>query len=427
MSGISYDKKKLIGTTIIGNIVEYYDFGMYAVFAPIMGDLFFPQQNERMQLLLTFLIFAIGFFIRPIGGLVFGHIGDKYGRRVALRTSIIGMAVATIGIALLPPYETIGIWAPLLLVVIRLVQGLCIGGEGTGSAIYILEHLKSGKLSMVGSIVMSSNIIGTLLANVTGLLIIQLLGLDPITWRYGFALGALMGLVGAYFRHKNEESPVFQSLKNEKALKKIPLFDVLRRKKFAVVSLIITTGAVVSISYLIRGYLNAFFSEVMGYSEQEGMIYSIFALITLVLFLPISGYIADRLGYSNTMMFAAFGIALWATPLFSMISNPYHNKLEIYQGLFGLSLLTALIAAPLYPYAMRLFPPELRYSGVALGYNLGNAVFGGTTPLLCTLLVDKIDRYSPPLYLMVTSSLFIAMNIVMIIMINLIKKKQRSK
>ena len=427
MSDTIYDKKKLIGTTIIGNVVEYYDFGMYAVFAPIMGDLFFPQQNERMQLLLTFLIFAIGFFIRPVGGLVFGHIGDKYGRRVALRTSIIGMAIATIGIALLPSYETIGVLAPLLLVLIRLVQGLCIGGEGTGSAIYILEHLKSGKLSMVGSIVMSSNIIGTLLANIAGLCIIQLVGLDSTTWRYGFAFGAVMGLVGAYFRHKNEESPVFQNLKKDKALKKIPLFDVFRRKKFAVLSLVITTGAVVSISYLIRGYLNAFFSEVMGYSEQEGMVYSIFALVTLVLFLPICGYIADKVGYANTMMFAAFGIAIWATPLFSMISNPHHNAYEIYQGLFGLALLAALISAPLYPYAMRLFPPELRYSGVALGYNLGNAIFGGTTPLLCTILVDNIDRYSPPLYLMGTASLFIGMNFVTMVVINLIRRRQRSK
>lgn len=423
----SPSKKKLISTTVIGNIVEYYDFGIYAVFAPKIGSIFFPSSNEQLTLLLSFIVFAIGFIMRPLGGLFFGHIGDKLGRKVALRLSISGMAVSTMSIALLPGYETIGIVAPILLVLVRLLQGLCIGGEGTGSAIYILEHMAGKKLSLVGSVVMASNSLGTLIAYGVGIAIDGLFGIDDITWRYGFVLGSIAGLIGAYFRSKNSESPVFHDLKERNATKDVPIYQVFKKKKFATISVIVATGAAVSISYLIRGYINSFYTEVMNYSARDAMYITCFALSCVVIFLPIFGFIADKIGYNHMLMTAAFCIAIWSSPQFALIADGTGSLYNNYMGVCLLSLLCAAMCAPLYPYAIQSFPPELRYSGVSLSYNLGNALFGGTTPLICTLFMQKFGTYGPAYYITGTAGMFIVVNFVMMVILSKMRKKNSKK
>jgi MHS family proline/betaine transporter-like MFS transporter len=209
---MSVKKRKIVGPAIVGNIVEYYDFGLFAVYAHTIGALFFPASDPFMQTLLAFGTFAVGFFMRPLGGVVFGYIGDKLGRKVSLTISILGMALCTFLIGILPTYHHIGIAAPFLLLIIRLFQGLCVGGEGAGVAIFVLEHTEGYRPGFMGSIVMASNMVGTLLAVFVGIFINHFCHVGDC-WRYAFILGGLTGLIGLYLRYQLNETPGFVARK----------------------------------------------------------------------------------------------------------------------------------------------------------------------------------------------------------------------
>ena len=247
-------KKKTLVAGIIGNIVEYYDFGIYIVFADMIASLFFTNFSEQTGMLFSFAIFAIGFFFRPIGGIIFGHIGDKYGRKVALSISIVCMAALTALIGVLPTYSQIGLAAPILLTVIRILQGICIGGEGAGSAVFILEHCEDKRFGFYGSIVMASNVTGTLLAIVVGIAIEYYIGINEISWRYGFFLGSIMGVIGLLLRNNTEESPVFENLKKSKEIIKTPIKEVLKKKWRQIIILASFASLASSATYIIRGF-----------------------------------------------------------------------------------------------------------------------------------------------------------------------------
>ncbi len=400
-------KKKIIISAILGNVVEYYDFGVYAVFASTIGALFFPSASEFVQLALAFSVFAFGFLMRPLGGIIFGHIGDKFGRKVALNLSILGMAISTLSIGILPGYEKIGILAPIILVIIRMFQGVCIGGEGTGSAIFILEHLSKKRLSLIGSVVMASNILGTLLATLVGICITEFIGVDDFSWRYGFILGAIMGIVGVYLRHQNAETPVFDEMRSKNKLIKTPLLKVIKEKQASLLLIIALSGAATSLAYMIRGYFSTFFLEIMGYPHNQSLYFTSFCLLNLIILLPIFGMIADHFGQSRFLRFTAFVIIISIIPIFLLLANNSKNEFLVYSALVLISILAAAISAPAYPYAISAFPPELRYSGVAFGWNIGNAIFGGTTPFISTILVEKVSNIAPAYYIICTSLFFL--------------------
>jgi MHS family proline/betaine transporter-like MFS transporter len=399
-------KYKVIAAAITGNIVEYYDFGIYAVFAGIIGSLFFPTVDPTMELILAFSVFSVGFMMRPLGGMVFGYIGDRFGRKKALIVSMIGMSLSTLCIGLLPTYESIGIFAPIILIVVRMIQGLCIGGEGTGSAIFIIEHMEQSRISLMGSLIMTSNIIGTLFANLVAMLLNVTVGINDHTWRYCFLFGSVMGLFGLYFRIKNRETPAFEKLKasNHKP-KKLPVTDIIQKKKYAVLSILAIAASATSITYLVRGYLNVFLSECMGYSTQVALEYTIFTLTCLTVLLPVFGILTDRFGTNAVLNFGAFCTFFGVLPAWYLVV--YTDGLTQFIGLFCIAMMGSAMGAPAYPHAINSFPPEIRYSGIALGWNLGNAFFGGTTPVICTILFQNFGPLGAAFYLIFTSSIFI--------------------
>ena len=399
-------KYKIITAAITGNIVEYYDFGIYAVFAGIIGSLFFPSEDVTMQLILAFSVFSIGFLFRPLGGIVFGYIGDKFGRKKALIISMLGMSISTLCIGLLPTYESIGIFAPIILVLIRIVQGLCIGGEGTGSAIFIIEHMERSRVSLMGSLIMTSNIVGTLFANIVAMILNLTIGINDHTWRYCFFLGAIMGIFGLYFRIKNKETPAFEKLKAENHQhKKMPVANVIQNKKYAVISILAIAASATSITYLVRGYLNAFLTDCMDYNTQDALQLTVFTLTCLTLLLPVFGMLTDRFGTNAILNFGAFCTFFGILPAWSLVVNT--GGFTQLLGLFCISIMGAAMGAPAYPHAINSFPPAIRYSGIALGWNLGNALFGGTTPLICAFLFQYFGKIGAAFYLIFTSSIFI--------------------
>ncbi len=400
-------KKKAITGAILGNIVEYYDFGIYAIFAGMIGSSFFPVTSEFLQLLLAFSVFSCGFLMRPFGGVIFGYIGDRFGRKIALNISIGGMAFATLVIAILPSYTVIGMFAPLILILARLIQGTCIGGEGSGSAIFILEHLGKSILSLVGTIVMASNTFGTLLATLVGLFIDKFIGLNDFTWRYSFFFGGALGLVASYFRLQSTETPIFHQIKKENRIQRGPLITVLRNKPHFLFLVVAIAGLSSAMSYMIRGYFITFFTYTANYDISEALYFTSLALVYVILLLPIFSFISLKFGYFRFLQMIAILIIASIVPIFASLANINHDMFNVHIGILLMSMLTAAVSAPAYPYALKSFPPELRYSGVAFGWNIGNALFGGTTPIIATILAEQLGSHAPAYYLVVVASLFL--------------------
>lgn len=400
-------KLKVVIGAITGNIVEYYDFGIYAVFVTIIGKLFFPaSSDENMDIILAFAVFSIGFMMRPLGGLVFGYIGDRFGRKNALIISIAGMSLSTLGIGLLPSYESIGWFAPVILVCIRMLQGLCIGGESTGSAIYIIEHIGDRKMSLMSSLVMTSNIIGTLVANIIAMILEVTIGIDDYTWRYCFFIGFGMGIFSLYFRIKNDETPAFKEMKSsDNKSHKTPVIDIIQKKKYAVLTIFAIAASATSITYLVRGYLNTFLIDSLHYTTHTALVYTIFTLSCLTILFPVFGVLTDKFGTNKMLNFGAFFTFFTIIPAWYLVTH--FQGIAQYIGLILISIMGAAMGSPAYPHAINIFPPQIRYSGVSLGWNLGNAAFGGTTPVICTLLLDHIGLMGPAFYLVFTSSIFI--------------------
>ncbi|MBS0236546.1 MAG: MFS transporter [Proteobacteria bacterium] len=400
-------KRKIVGPAIVGNIVEYYDFGIYAVYAKIIGELFFPSSSEFLQTLSSLAVFAVGFLMRPVGGVFFGHIGDRVGRKAALTISVIGMALATLCIGLLPGYREIGVMAPILLVLIRLFQGMCVGGEGAGSAIFILEHLEGYKPGLIGGIVQASNMFGALLANFVAIVVGNFYGNDDFAWRIGFFFGGAMGVVGLYLRFSVTETPQFQDVKESNKLVKMPLLQAMRDKWRRLILIAALGGSTSAMAYIIRGYFNTYFIQTLEYSDQDSKYFTATSLFIFILFLPMFGIMADRVGYRKFLYIVSYTIVATVIPIFMLISNEAHDVSLVFIGLFLFSLLSAAICAPAYPYAASALSPELRYSGVAFSWNMGIAIFGGTTPAISSMLAQGIAPYAPSFYLVLMALLFI--------------------
>jgi MHS family proline/betaine transporter-like MFS transporter len=393
-------KKKLVGSAIVGNIVEYYDFGLYAVFVTTIGQLFFPESSDKIvQTLQAFSVFALGFMMRPLGGVFFGYIGDKFGRKTSLTISLLGMAFCTFCIGIIPTYHDIGITSTILLVLIRLFQGLCVGGQGAAVAIFVLEHTEGYRPGLIGSIVMASNMVGTLFATFIGI-IIQHFCPDGSCWRAAFYLGGFLGLIGLWMRYSLTETPAFIKSKQNKTLVKNPLSKAIKSHWRSMLLVMLLGGSTSAVAYTIRGYMNAFFLEVMQYSQADALYFQSCALITMIATLPAFGILADRVGYRKFFYIVCYIIILVAVPIYSLMANYEHNLILTFLGVFLMGILSAAICAPSYPYAIKSFEVELRFSGVATSWNLGNALLGGTTPLISTYLTRELSSpIAPAFYL----------------------------
>ena len=401
-------KKKIIGPAIIGNIVEYYDFGIYAVFAEIISRLFFPNFDGYIQLIFSFAIFAIGFFMRPLGGIIFGHLGDQLGRKLALTIAIIGMTVSTLCVGFLPTYNQMGILSPVLLTIIRVFQGICIGGEGAGSAIFIIEHFEYKKVGLIGSIIIASSIMGTLLAILIGIGIDYFITIDDFSWRYGFFLGGIMGFIGLFMRYRTKETPVFEKIKVKRKITKFPIQKVLKEQWQSILIIGSFAGVATASTYMIRGFFNVYFSEIIGFSKETALYIVLFALFMLIISLPIFGYLADRVGYKKYIYSIIFIFTLCIFPIFHIISSSSICDMQrTFYSVAFLGVLVASVVAPYYPFAIKFFNPGLRYSGIALSWNLGNAFFGGTAPMISTFLVMQVGNIAPAYYLLFVAFMFI--------------------
>ncbi|RTK93794.1 MAG: MFS transporter [Rickettsiales bacterium] len=399
-------------SAISGNILEYYDFTVYAVFSLAIGQAFFPDHSEITQILSSLAIFAVGFVTRPVGGIIFGYIADKHGRRVSLITSMLGMTISTFIMGLIPSYAEIGFYAPSILVLMRLLQGLCISGEGAGAAIFILEHYQHLRPGFTAGIVHASNIAGTLLATIVGIILAYFFPNFDWAWRFAFILGGLMGMFGFYIRLKVAETPIFIRLSEKKQTLKAPFLHILQNAKKSMFITFCLGAAASSVVYLIKTYINIYHSNVLHFSDTTSRIYLAYSSIIMMLSMPLSGHLSDVFGRFRMIAIAAICVFLFALPCFILLS-----QVGLWQQIIALTMIAmlgGLIAGSAYIFIISLFSPAQRFSGVAFSYNLGIAVCGGTSAAISRWLLEKTGLYyAPAFYIMLTSFVFLVVIYIM--------------
>ncbi len=393
-------RRKLIVPGIVGNILEWYDFSLYGYFAPIISVLFFPTSNQFLSLLATFGVFAIGFLMRPLGGILFGYFGDRVGRKKTLATAVILMAIPTTLIGLLPTYEQIGISAGVLLTICRLLQGLAVGGEFSGSIVYILEHAPTHRRGLYGSWAMFSAFAGLLLgsgvAAITGFLPDNLL--NTWGWRIPFLLGIVLGGIGLYLRLLMPETPNFVAAQQKRQLVHNPIKHAF---KTACLPMFMSIGLVFLPAmgfYLLFVYLSSYMTTFLHIPLRTALSINSLSMLGIILIMPWMGLLSDKIGRKKILYLGAIGFITFSCPLFLLLQQATFMAVLCAQFCFAILVCFAYAAIP--ATLVELFNTNVRYTAMSFPYNLSNALFGGTAPLVATFLIGMTgNQLAPSFYL----------------------------
>jgi proline/betaine transport protein TphA len=398
MSATTTSQRLPIVAGVIGSVLEWYDFLLFAFFAPIIGPIFFHTDSQFVALLLTFTVFALGFLVRPIGALLFGYIGDRYGRRQALIYSITVITIPTVLIGILPGYAVIGILAPLILTLIRLLQGLAVSGEIASSAVFMIEHSKPNQHAFAGSLTMSSAIFGIVSGAIIALLFSIFMPkpiLESWGWRIPFLISGVFGVVGFFIRKRAVESPEFQNLKQVHRTPLKLLFTVYPKLLLRGIGL---TVVVAIGNYFLITYFSTYL-ELQKMPMVHAMLLTVISLMFLVVFILIAGHLADRFGLKKLYLTGVIFLFLAAFPLFWLITHHTFWHALIGEVLFAiiLSFTSGLVLSAL----ATLFPTEIRNTSMSLAYNIAQAIFGGSASMVALSLVSITkSNMAPAWYLM---------------------------
>ncbi len=394
-------KFKVIAAGMVGNALEFYDFTLYGFLAPVIAPLFFPSEDKHVSLIASLGVFAVGFIVRPLGAILFGHIGDRFGRKRALALSIILMAIPTTLIGLLPTYDMIGLWAPCLLTVCRLIQGLCTGGEFTGAAIFVIEHQQNDHPGFSGGLITSSCVIGALLGNFIGMACISE-GMPGWAWRIPFILGILIGAVGMYIRRRLDESPMFQEVQSHQGLSQSPLWDAIKRHPRSILSVVGAAWMQGAMYYTCFIYVSIHLVSEVHWPLPHALAIVVLGLLIYAIGTPITGALADRFNSLSLMIPGTILAALLIYPVFLMLNTGKVFLVILGQSILG--IVASIFSGPINLFTVKLFPVRDRYSGVAFSYSLGMAFFGGTTPMILTSLIKYFDSSnSPALWIIISA------------------------
>lgn len=378
----------VLGLAALGGALEFYDFIIFVFFASVLGPLFFPpEMPEWLVMIQTFGIFAAGYLVRPIGGIIMAHFGDRIGRKRIFALSVFIMSAATLGMALLPTYSHIGVAAPILLILLRMLQGAAIGGEVPGAWTFVAEHVPANRVGMATGFLCSGLTLGILIGSLVAAGINWAFSPEEVkhfAWRIPFLLGGVFGLIGVYLRRFLSETPVFMAMKaaqQEHAV--LPVKAVLTEHRHGVIISALLTW-VLSAGIMVTTLMTATFLEKQyGYTALEALLANAFGTLFLLFSCVIGGALVDR--YGSARFFS------WAGIIFALVTFLFYQ----YAGtslpvLFGLYALMGTVVGIVggVPYVMvRAFPAPVRFSGISFSYNVAYAVFGGLTPLVVTTLM----------------------------------------
>jgi MHS family proline/betaine transporter-like MFS transporter len=409
--------RRAVKAASLGNAMEWFDFGIYSYLAVTIGHVFFPSENDTVQLLSSFATFAVAFLVRPLGGMVFGPLGDKIGRKKVLAATMIMMAIGTGAIGLIPSYASIGFWAPALLILFRLVQGFSTGGEYGGASTFIAEYAPDKRRGFFGSFLELGTLAGYVGAAGLVTLLTALLGSDAMEawgWRLPFLVAAPLGLIGVYLRLKLDETPAFQKLEAESAhapeaadavetTAKGDLADIFRTYWPTLILCIALVGAYNITDYMLLSYMPTYLSDELGYSETHGLLILIGVMVFLMAIINQVGRLNDRYGRKPLLMTGMLGFLLLSAPAFLLIGQG--SVLAMTAGMLMLGLSLVCLLGTMSAALPALFPTHVRYGSLSVGYNLSASLFGGTTPLVVTALISATDNNLMPAYYAMAAAL----------------------
>ncbi|MFF3497146.1 glycine betaine/L-proline transporter ProP [Streptomyces sp. NPDC002795] len=400
--------KRAVSASALGNCMEWFDFGVYSYLAATIGKVFFPGASPGAQLISSFATFAAAFVVRPLGGLVFGPLGDRIGRQKVLATTMIMMAAGTFSIGLIPSYETIGIAAPILLLLARMVQGFSTGGEYGGATTFVAEYSPDRRRGFLSSWLDFGTFVGYALGSALVTVLNVALTDDQMLswgWRLPFLIAGPLGVIGLYMRLKLEESPAFQQQldEHEKGLAQDSVgseFKTIVREHWR--PLLVCMGLVLLYNvtnYMVTGYLPTYQTETLDRSSTSADILVLIGMGWIVLLITFLGRLSDHVGRRPLYAVGAVAMIFLAVPAFLLL-----KAAGTWPPIFGvliLSTLLACFAAPSAATLPALFPTAVRYGAMGIGFNFAVAAFGGTTPLVTEALVNATgNKLMPAYYLM---------------------------
>lgn len=397
----------------LGNLIEWYEFALYGYLAPVIAGLFFPGTDEVAGLLATFSLFALAFFLRPVGAALFGRLADRRGRRPVLVLVITLTSVATFSIGVLPTYAQIGVWAPVLLTLLRCVQGLAAGGEFGGAVSVMVEFAPPGRRGLYGSLSFFTTVLGFVFGAGVATALITVLGDAAMTdwgWRIGFLLAGPLGLIALYLRYRVDETPHFTEVAAE-AERRTPA--TARTAGPGLVPRILTTVGVVvvysCIGYTFMVLMPAYLSKTLGMPLEQSYVLTLINGTVAGIVVPFAGAWSDKVGRTPVMLTGAAGVVALSYPLFRMLDSGFTLALI---ALVVAGVLIGLVGGPMPALLSERFPTRSRATGISLTYALSVACFGGTAPFIVTALVAATGHSAAAAYYTVACGLVTLLTLV---------------
>ena len=400
---IATRRRRAVLATLIGNFMEWFDFAVYGFIAVNIGRAFFPAGNATVALVSSLAVFGIAFFLRPIGGIVLGMIGDRVGRKESLAIAIIVMSASTFVLAVLPTYEHIGMWATAALLVTRCIQGMSVGGEWMGAGTFLVEYAQPNRRGVAASVISMTAAFGVAAGSLVVFAISSKLdaqAFDTWGWRIPFVLAVPLGLIGLYMRLKLEDTPVFEEIKarSSKNVAKTPFLSSLREDiRMIGIAFLFASITGLGFYYFVTYMVN--YLPVTGHlGRTESVMASGASLVLYGLFCPLAGWLSDVIGRRKTFLIGIFGHMVFGIPVFLMLSSG--SLLLAFAGLVIFASFQALINVMNTVVVVELFPPRTRMTSGALALNLGAGPVAGTGPLIAAALVASTGiAISPAFYL----------------------------
>jgi MHS family proline/betaine transporter-like MFS transporter len=397
--------RKVVAAAVAGTVIEWFDFAIYGFLAPVLAATFFPSSDRLLGILQTFAVFAVAFALRPVGGAVFGMLGDRIGRKRVLAATVLLMSGATAAIGVLPTYASAGVLAAVLLTIARCLQGFSAGGEYAGACTYLVEHCPSNQRARYASLLPAATFGSFALAAFLSYVLTAGLSEDAMAtwgWRIPFLLAAPLGLVGFYIRRRLDESPLFQHIAEESATSHSPLRQTLRQEW----SYMVRLGGFIMLTalsfYTFSTYMTTFLGEVVGLDGDTVLLSNTLALVAATALAPFVGRFCDRVGRRATMLAACLLLGVLAIPAYIVAGGGTLGHALSAQVMLAVGAVTANVVTAVL--LSEIFPTAVRYTASAVTYNVAYALFGGTAPFVATLLITKTgSNLAPAAYIVLVA------------------------
>lgn len=393
-------QKRVLFLSSLGGVLEFYDFIIYIFLAPFIEKVFFATSSEYIATLKTLAIFSVGYLIRPLGGVVFSHFGDRYGRKVVFMLTVMFMALPSFAIGMLPTTAQIGLAAPILLLLFRVMQGLALGGEIPASITFVSEHVSERRRGLALAILFFGINLGLLLGSLITTVMTALVSQEAIlayAWRIPFIIGGFFGIIAIYLRRYLRETAAFSALRQAE-VQTVPVVTLMRHSSLQVLQglLLVSLGSVTVFFYL---YWPQYLHQYMNYDLAQMMRVNTIGTVLLNIMIIFGGLAADRYGHRNVYMACSGFLVLFTYPLFLLFNQQSTALVVLSYMMF--SVIFGFIPSAYSSILSSLFPTSVRYSGIAMSYNFAYAIFGGLSPVICTIAIQYIHSVlAPAFYIM---------------------------